>query len=143
MVCKLSFYVFPSLRYIVRLDRLSGLSIFYISTIGHHNVKKIVLVSSSILSVFVLTACGGGSSNSNPVSSSSQSSSTISSHSSSAISSQSSNVIPSEFVGVWDASIDEGKDGFDEYTLLLMSVAKSPVMTLLATPLMTGAIAIG
>jgi hypothetical protein len=72
-------------------------------------VKKIALVSSSILSVFVLTACGGGgSSNSDRQSNSSQSA----------------NGIPSSFVGVWDASTDEGVDGFDQYYLSIDASGK-------------------
>lgn len=74
--------------------------------IGNQRVKKLLV----IVSAFVLTACGGGSSKSDSESNANQSG-TVSSSSSAA---ETVNGIPSNFVGVWDSSTDEGVDGFDE-----------------------------
>ena len=54
-----------------------------------------------IASAFVLTACGGGGGSSKSDSSNSENTPA--------------NGIPSSFVGVWDASADEGADGFDTF----------------------------
>lgn len=70
-------------------------------------MKKLVM-NASVLSVLALAGCGGGSGKSGSENNTSQSSMA-------SASSQSANGIPSNFVGVWDASTDEGVDGFDQF----------------------------
>lgn len=73
-------------------------------------MNRFVLASVSVLSAFFLTACGGGSSGSNDSNSVSISSSA--------------NGIPANFVGVWDASTDEGVDGFDQFFVAIDASGK-------------------
>ncbi len=97
-------------------------------------IARVSVLGVALVSSCILTACGGGSSKSgsenNAGQSSTSSASTRSSSSSSGLSSSVSSsslatsTIPANFVGVWDASTDEGSDGFDQFFIAIDASGK-------------------
>lgn len=73
-------------------------------------MNKFVLAGVSALSAFVLTACGGGGGGGGDGSDRGG----FGNNSSASV-----NGIPSNFVGVWDATTDEGADGIDQFFVVI------------------------